>query len=320
MPRAPSKARKAETVDPATGELRNHRVDPATGELRNHRVDPAARDYYENGEKAKRPIRGTKWFFASGRGDAYWSRIILAFAHVAGGAYEDEAAVAVRQFTHLKTALPHSMAVIYDGALRGVHRDVLARHGLLVINKQHGSLNPVVYERITPCRSGHEPWCDQGRIAESVRIDDGTRVLQPVPITRLEPRIGATKSRWYHVLKIPCRHGDHDYRVPVGITTTTADRALRDTSTGRRIPSDQERGFHRAEHLQQIPQKTLSHQLVYPYRSDSESVHSQFDLSLWNRRMIAYGVERQKIVVLGFALSQNATSHQIHREHSAGTV
>ncbi|PWK70405.1 hypothetical protein BCL76_105359 [Streptomyces sp. CG 926] len=43
-------------------------------------------------------------------------------------------------------------------------------------------------------------------------------------------------------------------------------------------------------------------------------MHSQFDLSLWNRRMIAYGVERQKIFVLGFAVSQNATSHRIHLE------
>ncbi|WP_338495577.1 hypothetical protein [Streptomyces sp. SJL17-4] len=123
-----------------------------------------------------------------------------------------------------------------------------------------------------------------------------------------------TKSRWYHLLKIPCRHGDHEYRVPVGITTTAEDRALRDAETGRRIPSDHERGFHRAEHLQQIPQETLSRQLVYPYRSGSESVHSQFDLSLWNRRMIAYGVDRQKVFVLGFALSQNATSHQVFLE------
>ncbi|WP_405756316.1 MULTISPECIES: hypothetical protein [unclassified Streptomyces] len=53
---------------------------------------------------------------------------------------------------------------------------------------------------------------------------------------------------------------------------------------------------------------------TFAYRADSESVHSQFDLSLWNRRMIAYGVERQKIFVLGFALSQNATSHRIHLE------
>ncbi|MGW6391277.1 hypothetical protein ACWFR1_12425 [Streptomyces sp. NPDC055103] len=110
-------------------------VDPVTGEMRNHRVDPAARDDYENGEKAKRPVRGTKWFFGSGRGDGYWTRVILTFAHVAGGEYEGEA------------------------------------------------------------------------------------------------------SRWYHLLKIPCRHGDHDYRIPVGITTTAEDSALRDAETGRRIPS-----------------------------------------------------------------------------------
>ncbi|KOU40671.1 hypothetical protein [Streptomyces sp. WM6378] len=300
VPKAPSKSRLRETVDPVTGELRNHRV------------DPAARDYYENGEKAKRLVRGTKWFFASGRDDGYWTRVILSFAHVAGGAYGDEAAVAVRQFTLLKSELVDCMGVVYDGAFRGVHRDALARQGLLAVNKQHGSVVPVFYERVTACRRGHSLWCDQGRIAESVRLDDGTRILEPVPVTKLEHRAGVSKSRWYHVLLIPCRHGSHEFRVPVGITTTPADRALRGID-GRPLKSDSQRGFHRAELLQQIPEPTLSHQLVYPYRSDSESVHSQFDLSLWNRRMIAYGVERQKVFVLGFALSQNATSHQVFR-------
>ncbi|WP_371616365.1 hypothetical protein [Streptomyces sp. NBC_00454] len=300
VPKAPSKARAEEIADEDTGLMRNHRV------------DPAARIYYENGEKEKKRVRGTKWFFASGRDTGYWTRVILSFAHVAGGEYEDEAAVAVRQFHMLKDALPHCMGVVYDGAFRGVHRDALARTGLLAINKQHGSVAPVFYERISPCRSGHELWCDQGRIAESIRIDDGTRILEPLPILKLEHRAGAAKSRWYHVLKIPCRHGDHGYRVPVGITTTPADRTLRSVDTGKRIKSDSERGFHRAEYLQQIPEASLTHQLLYPYRADSESVHSQFDQSLWNRRMIAYGVERQKIFVLGFALSQNATSHQIH--------
>jgi hypothetical protein len=53
---------------------------------------------------------------------------------------------------------------------------------------------------------------------------------------------------------------------------------------------DSERDFHRAEHLQQIPEPTLTHQQLYPYRSDSESVHSQFDRSMWNSRMISYGL------------------------------
>ncbi|MGO4462004.1 hypothetical protein AB4039_32625 [Streptomyces sp. M-16] len=176
--------------------------DEDTGLIRSRRVDPAARIYYENGEKTKRKVRGTKWFFASGRDTGYWTRVIFSFAHVAGGEYEDEAAIAVRQFRMLKEALPHCMGVVYDGAFRGVHRDALARNGLLAINKQHGSVAPVFYERITPCRSGHELWCDQGRIAESIRVDDGTRVLEPVPIIRLEHRAGATKSRWCHLLKI----------------------------------------------------------------------------------------------------------------------
>ena len=37
------------------------------------------------------------------------------------------------------------MGIIYDGAFRGVHRDALARLGLLVINKQHGSVKPRAY-------------------------------------------------------------------------------------------------------------------------------------------------------------------------------
>ncbi len=30
--------------------------------------------------------------------------------------------------------------------------------------------------------------------------------------------------------------------------------------------------------------------------------------------MISYGLDRQKVFMLGFVLSQNATSHQIHLE------
>ena len=305
VPKAPSRAEYAATVDTSTGQIRTHRV------------DTAARVYYENGEKAKTAARGTKWFFASGRSDGYWQRVIFCVRHVAGGDYEDEAAVAVRAFTTLARVLPGCMGTVYDGAFRGVHRDSLARAGLLVINKQHGSVHPRAYELLRLGRCRHDLWCDQGRIAERTLLDDGTSVLSPLPVMRLEHRRGVSKSRWYHLLRIPCRHGDHLHRVQVGITTTTEDRLGWDRSTGNRRLSDTERGFHRAEHLQQIPEATLAHQQSYPYRSDSESVHNQLDQSLWNKRMISYGLARQKVFVLGFALSQNATSRRIHLERSA---
>ncbi|MDX3750691.1 hypothetical protein [Streptomyces sp. AK08-02] len=221
VPKAPSKAEQPFTDDPVTGERRSHRF------------DPAARLYYENGEKEKRIARGTKWFFASARDNGYWQRVILTVRHVAGGDYEDEAAVAVRAFSQFSRLLPGCMGVIYDGAFRGVHRDALARLGLLVINRQHGSVKPRAYELLRPGRCRHDLWCDQGRITERVPLDDGTSALLPVPITRLEHRQGLTKSRWYHLLHIPCRHGAHPYRVQVGITTTPDDR----TGTDPRAPA-----------------------------------------------------------------------------------
>ncbi|MFI1734066.1 hypothetical protein ACH40E_33610 [Streptomyces acidicola] len=302
VPKAPSKAERAETDDTTTGEIRTHRV------------DPAARLYYENGEDKKTVVRGTKWFFASARDDGYWQRVILTVQHVAGGEYEDEAAIAVRSFARLHAQLPGAMGVVYDGAFRGVHRDVLARRGLLVVNKQHGSVIPRAYELLRPGRCRHDLWCDQGRVAERILLDDGTSHLLPVPVIRLEHREGVNKSRWYHLLRIDCRYGPHTHRVPVGITTTSADRALCDSTTGKRIPNDTERDFHRAEYLQQIPEATRAHQLVYPYRSDAESLHNQLDQSMWNKRMISYGLDRQKVFMLGFVLAQNATSHRMHLE------
>ncbi|MET7934481.1 hypothetical protein [Streptomyces sp. NPDC005322] len=151
------------------------------------------------------------------------------------------------------------MGTVYDGAFRGVHRGSFARLGLLVINKQHGSVKPRAYELLRYGRCRHDLWCDQGRIAERILLDDGTSALVPAPVSRIEHRKGQAKSRWYHLLRIPCRHGEHTHRVQVGITTTPDDRSAWDRSTGKRRLSDVERDFHRAEYLQQIPEQTLAH-------------------------------------------------------------
>ncbi|MFJ9595545.1 hypothetical protein ACIRS3_22645 [Streptomyces virginiae] len=104
VPKTPSKARRETTADPVTGRSATTVSTPPPA--------PTTRT-----GRRRRKVRGTKWFFASGRDDGYWSRVILSFSHVAGGEYEDEAAVAVRQFTALKSALPHCMGIVYDGAI-----------------------------------------------------------------------------------------------------------------------------------------------------------------------------------------------------------
>ncbi|MFD8296957.1 hypothetical protein ACFV13_12140 [Streptomyces bauhiniae] len=125
-------------------------------------------------------------------------------------------------------------------------------------------------------------------------------------------RRGTRTFRCYHVLEIPCRRGSHEYRVSVGTTSRKGERPPGE--------SDEERGFHRAEHLQQIPEFTRTHQLVYPYRSDAESGHSQLDSSLWNRRLISYGVGVQQLLPLGFALAQNSTSRALHQQGTSPLI
>jgi hypothetical protein len=269
-------------------------VDLTTGEIRYHRIDPASVAQYV--------------FFSARKGAGYMTRVILDSRYVPHLHPGGEAAVAVDGVIDIMSAAPGCMGTPYDGAMRGVHRDAIARFGGLVINKQHKGNDPQFYETLRPGRCGHELWAANGRIAEKVHFADGTTELVPVPIKKLERR-GTRMFRWYHLLAIPCRHGLHEHRVSVGTTSRTGERPPGE--------SDEERGFHRAEHLQQIPEFTRTHQLIYPYRSDAESGHAQLDASLWNGRLISYGVEAQQLLTLGFVLAQNSTSRALHQ---AGTL
>ncbi|MFD8253400.1 hypothetical protein [Streptomyces werraensis] len=285
---------------------RAHRsIDMKTGEIRYHRIDPASAPQREGGGNE---AYGPKYVFFSARKDEnYLSRVFLDSRYVPHQHPGGEAAIAVDGVLDIMDRAPGCMGVLYDGAFRGTHRDAIARRGGLVINKQHKGNEPQFYETLRPGRCIHELWAANGRIAEKVPFADGTTELVPVPIRRLERR-GTRTYRWYHVLEIPCRHGSHIHRVAVATTSRAGERPAGE--------SDEERGFHRAEHLQQIPEYTRTHQLVYPYRSDAESGHSQLDTSLWNGRLISYGVEAQKLLTLGFVIAQNSTSRALHEEGS----
>ncbi|MCM8555475.1 hypothetical protein [Streptomyces sp. STCH 565 A] len=297
-------------------------VDTKTGEIRRRRVDPAASWQKEGGpsgedESAEQAdtdeqdsdttlVLGTKFVVFSTRHRGYLRRVFLRYAHVPHDQEGGEAAVALELACAILDEAHGCMGVLYDGAMRGMHRDVVARRGRLLINKQHKGAHPRYIRTLDFPRCRHELWSKNGRVHERVFLDNGTSTLLPVPVRKLERRSSAHAHRWYHLLTVPCARGSHEHREPVGITTTAGER-----EQGR---SDTEKGFHRAEHLQQIPEKTSVHQHVYGGREDSESGFSQLDRSLWNRRMIAFGAEAQCLVVLGFLLAQNATSAARYQE------
>ena len=189
-----------------------------------------------------------------------------------------------------------------------MHRDVIARRGKLLINKQHKGAQPRYIRTTDFGRCRHELWSKGGRVHERVFLDTGTSTLLPVPVRKLERHTSTNTHRWYHLLTIPCVRGPHEHREPVGLTTIAGER-----DEGQ---SDTEKGFHRAEHLLQIPDTTAVHQSLYGGREDTEASFSQFDRSLWNRRMIAFGADAQSLVVLGFMLAQNATSAARYTEDS----
>ncbi|MFJ9410500.1 hypothetical protein [Streptomyces sp. NPDC101393] len=301
------------SVDPTTGEVRRHRVDPASSWQKEGGADrngnnaqnatlagtTAGTDIHAHaGEGAM--VLGTKFVVFSTRHRGYFRRVFLRYAHVPHNQPGGEATVALDLACAILDAAEGCMGVLYDGALRGIHRDVIARRGRLLVNKQHKGASPRYIRTLDFGRCRHELWSNSGRVHERAFLDDGTSTLIPLSVGKLERRASTHTHRWYHLLDIPCPRGPHKHRESVGVTSTIGEQ-----SQGQ---SDTETGFHRAENLLQIPDNTAVHQTLYGGREDTEAGFSQLDRSLWNRRMIAFGAEAQSLVILGFLLAQNATS------------
>ncbi|QKV93015.1 hypothetical protein HUT19_15660 [Streptomyces sp. NA02950] len=321
--KSPTLATTPYSVDPTTGEIRRHRVDPASSWQKEGRTDrngtppqtqpPSTAtdtdtdtdtDTANNTEGAM--VLGTKFVVFSTRHRGYFRRVFLRYAHVPHNHPSGEGAVALDLACAIIDAADGCMGVLYDGALRGMHRDVIARRGRLLINKQHKGTIPRYIRTLAFDHCRHELWSNSGRVHERAPLDDGTSALIPLPVDKLERRASPHTHRWYHLLDIPCPRGPHQHRESVGITSTPAEH--------NRGQSDTETGFHRAEHLLQIPDNTAVHQSLYGGREDTEAGFSQLDRSLWNRRMIAFGAQAQSLVVLGFLLAQNATSAARYQE------
>ncbi|MER5729672.1 hypothetical protein ABT084_15250 [Streptomyces sp. NPDC002138] len=304
--------RRSHRVDPAAawqkegGGKRDEEDESGAAATRDATTGPKAKDPKDNRDSDGTMVLGSKFVVFSTRHRGYFRRVFLRYSHVPHDQEGGEAAVALKLACAILDAAEGCMGVLYDGAFRGMHRDVIARRGKLLINKQHKGAKPRYLRTLDYGRCRHGLWSKKGRAHERVFLDTGTATLLPLPIRKLERRSSPNTHRWYHLLAVPCARGAHEHREPVGITTTPGER-----EDGQ---SDTETGFHRAEHLLQIPDATGTHQTLYGGREDTEAGFSQLDRSLWNRRMIAFGADAQSLVILGFLLAQNATSAARYRE------
>jgi len=197
-------------------------------------------------------VRDVKFVVFSTCHRGYFRRVFLNYAHVPHDQEGGEAAVALELAWSIPDAADDCVGVLYDGAFRGMHRDVIARRGRLLINKQHKGTKPRYIRTISYGHCRHELWSSGGRVHERAYVDNGTSTLIPLPVRKLERRASTHTHRWYHLLTVLCPRGPHEHRKPVGVTTTPGER-----DEGQ---SDTETGFHRAEHLLQIPDDTAVHQ------------------------------------------------------------
>jgi len=288
------------------------RVDGRTGQVVGaQRVDPASGYHVEGtGED----VWGSKNVILSVRVDEYYGRVVLDMeSQEPGNGHGGEAGLATRMLLRLrKAAGPGLRGVAYGGALSGVHIDPLMRLGLLVVSPVTALRNPDdvpkgptriekshvidgITHADTDSRCEHDLYAIGGRTHEKTTLYDGTAHYDPLPY-RLKPPGGHTdKHRWYHEVPVPCDHGDHEILVPLHITK-----------------ADVAKGLNRPEYLRQLPPDGEDYDRTYGFRPDAESLNCQVEARFYFHRLPAYGVDRQKLILIGLAQSENAVSRYHH--------
>lgn len=287
-------------------------INKTTGEIRYPRAEADASLHIEGtGEAAW----GCKYVIVATRDTHAHSRIILdaAFVPTAGG----EAAQAVAMFTQLAPLTPGAQAVIYDGALRGVHHQTLLRDlGLLTVNrvtahtgvrnktnktKQRVEKSTYVETKtITTPASQREVqiFAKGGQIGVTEVSDTGEQIF--IPLERIRTHRAQSKAgtyRWYNDHQLPPNYGG-------GVLTIRLHGN----------DDDKKRRFNRTENVRPIPPADPDFGRLYPRRNDAESINRHLDDTLWLRRAHSVGHHRQTLNLLTYALGINALAMHLHRQ------
>lgn len=286
-------------------------VNKVTGEIRYPRTDADAALHVEGTGEA---VWGCKCVIAAARSRQPNARIILDVAHVdhPGG----EAATAVSMFSALTPLVPGAQALIYDGALRGVHHQAFLRTmGLLTVsrvaaahrirNKSGKSVkrvDKVVYVETKTVNTPTGPtavklFARGGQLGLGELTDTGELAfvaLERVRVHRARSKAGT--YRWYSDNRLPHEYG--------GGTISVRLHGNAD---------DARRKFNRTENLRPIPPGDPDFDRLYGRRNDAESINRHLDDTLWLGRAHSIGRHRQSLNLLTYALCVNALALHLHR-------
>lgn len=286
-------------------------INKHTGEIRHPRSEADAALHVEGTGEA---VWGCKYVIAAARGRHPNARIILDTTHVAQPG--SEAAEAVAMFSGLAPHIPGAQAVIYDGALRGMHHQTFLRSlGLLTISRVAAAkrvrdkkgkpvkrIDKTVYVETktvnTPTGAvGMKLFARGGQLGLGELTDTGEIAF--VPLERIRTHRARSKSgtyRWYNDHRLPAEHG--------GGTITVRLHGNND---------DTRRRFNRTENVRPIPADDPDFDRLYGRRNDAESINRHLDDTLWLGRAHSVGRYRQGLNLLTYALCVNGLALHLHR-------
>jgi hypothetical protein len=269
------------------------------------RVDPSATIHIRHDGE----IYGNDFVWFCVRDEQPHSRVILAVDWVPTPTPGVEAHTAMDLIEHIHGHAGGGIqAIVYDGAMKGVHLDRIMRNtGYMVINKvavaavgEDGTTTPKQrpFRTVThPTAEGkcrHTLHVRNGTIVDVTLADDGTAVIAGEAIRRQVKRARRSDGTYRFDLSvtIPCRHGDFDIWAS---PHATPDQPW--------LP----------EHIRLLPPDDPSFGDLYGMRNDVESLNNTFKRSLLVDRATSVGWQRQLIDMYSYAVLHNSTAQQVAR-------
>jgi hypothetical protein len=276
-------------------------VDTTTGEVRLRRADPDARRYHDS---TRSP--GRSWTDLLVRNEHPHERVVLSFVPTTDGG--TDGGTAVDEFLALADRLPGARAFVYDMALSAADQERLLPHALPV-----WKVKRLKDDRLNSRNLGvHElRRVDGGREEMPVYAVDGAACLVVsvggeqwlVPMRRVQ-----TKRPMRSKDKHAGRTVYNLYEVPENVAVPAR---LRRASVMVRINStsdELDRGQLRSTCLRVIPEIDESFDALFGVRQDTESLHHNLKERLWGGRARTFGLDRQRLNMLGYQVLVASTA------------
>ncbi|NUT70388.1 hypothetical protein HNO81_04275 [Pseudarthrobacter sp. C4D7] len=282
----------------------------ADGTVPKSRLRSKTADRLEAEGKLRRPIPKYK----EGGEDGHWvsgfkelvlvvrpddhpnSRVILGAFPVPKEGYGGEAGIAVAELQKLRQRTKGFLGLRYDGAFTGVHIDAMQKSGVSVISPVPKSDKRRLFSTVTCSgKHVHTLYTEAGDFVELELLDTGEHHAVPCKRVGQYSRKNADGTyRWYTKIELACGN-HHTERLDI-------------------TEEDKERDFNRTQVLRMHPPATDEYKNTYGWRQDVESVNNNLDTTLYRHRMVADTVEKQALVMIGFAIARNAVSAKVFAE------